>query len=77
MFVKQIKSEHRNDFTADLQCEHCGSVQHLGSGYHDSYYHTKVIPAITCKSCGKRRDGSAAEPNPDGIKSVAATETTP
>lgn len=55
MFIVKILSEHRNDFTADLKCEHCGHEQHLSSGYHDGHYHQNVLPAIKCKACGKDR----------------------
>ncbi len=58
MKIKEILSEHRNDFTAWLVCEHCDSVQKLTTGYHDNYYHTQVIPAMPCANCGKVRDGS-------------------
>ncbi|HIE4430010.1 TPA: hypothetical protein ACXM9H_000981 [Burkholderia multivorans] len=61
MFIKTILSQHRNDFTATLECEHCHSTQKLDSGYHDAFYHNKVIPAIDCHSCGKRRDGSVGQ----------------
>ena len=63
MFIQKILTEHRNDFTATLECEHCGSTQHLGSGYHDNFYHVSVIPAIGCHACGKRRDGSVDSQN--------------
>lgn len=61
MFIEKILSQHRNDFTATLKCEHCESTQKLGSGYHDAYYHEKVIPAIACHACGKRRDGEKGQ----------------
>jgi len=35
MKIKNITSEHRNDFCAIMECEHCGSTQKLSSGYHD------------------------------------------
>jgi transcription elongation factor Elf1 len=57
MKIKQITSEYRNDFSADMECEHCGHVQQLTSGYHDNYYHTQVIPAMFCKACGLNRAG--------------------
>lgn len=57
MFIKQILTQHRNDFTATLECEHCCGTQKLTTGYHDAYYHNKVIPAIACEHCGKRRNG--------------------
>ena len=61
MFIEKILSQHRNDFTASLKCEHCESKQKLGNGYHDAYYHEKVIPAIACHACGKRRDGAKGQ----------------
>ena len=57
MFIEKILSQHRNDFTATLKCEHCESTQKLTTGYHDAFYHEKVIPAIACHACGKKRDG--------------------
>jgi hypothetical protein len=63
MKIQRIMSEHRNDFTADMVCEHCGAVYHNDSGYHDNWYHTKVIPAMYCRSCGKNRAGET-EPQP-------------
>jgi len=71
MKIKTITSESGNDFRAILICEHCNGEQNLGSGYHDNFYHTKVIPSITCKICGKRRDGTIPETaNPQGFVSV-------
>lgn len=53
MKIKKITSQHRRDFTATLECEHCRHEQDLKGGYDDSFYHNNVIPAIECKSCGK------------------------
>lgn len=61
MKIKEILTEHRNDFTATLECEHCGAVQPLKTGYHDTYYHTRVIPAIFCQACKKDRAGRKEE----------------
>lgn len=57
MKIKEITFELGRDFSADMVCEHCGGVQKLTSGYHDTFYHTKVIPGMFCKSCGRNRDG--------------------
>lgn len=57
MKIKTITFEHSRDFSAVMECEHCGATQQNNSGYHDSYYHTEVIPAMTCKACGKNRAG--------------------
>lgn len=53
MKIKTILSQHRRDFTATLECEHCGSTQKLSGGYDDAFYHANVIPSINCQSCGK------------------------
>lgn len=53
MRIKKILSQHRRDFTATLECDHCGKEQHLSSGYDDAHYHRNVIPTIPCKACGK------------------------
>lgn len=52
MKIKRITSQHRRDFTAILECEHCGAEEKLKRGYDDAYYHSNIIPAIECKSCG-------------------------
>jgi transcription elongation factor Elf1 len=73
MKIKAILSQHRNDFTATMECEHCGHTQKLNSGYHDDFYHERVIPAMTCGGCGKSRAGVAPEvANDDGSGHVAA-----
>jgi len=52
MKIKQIKSQHRRDFTAIYECEHCG-FEHPGTGYDDANFHQNVIPKMTCLECGK------------------------
>ena len=66
MRIKTYTFQMGNDFSADLECEHCCHVQRLNSGYHDGHYHNRVLPAITCQSCGKSRDGDDSRPNPNG-----------
>ena len=53
MKIKQITSQDRRDFSAIYICEHCG-VEEKGTGYDDSNFHRNVIPAMVCKSCGKK-----------------------
>jgi transcription elongation factor Elf1 len=55
MKIKTITSQHRRDFYAAYECEHCGHVEN-GSGYDDANFHQNVIPAMVCKSCGKVAD---------------------
>jgi phage terminase large subunit GpA-like protein len=73
MKIQHILSESGNDFTATMECEHCGSTQRLSSGYHDNFYHTQVVPAMTCRACGKNRAGDVPEAkNDSGAVSVSA-----
>jgi transcription elongation factor Elf1 len=53
MKIKKILTQHRRDFTAMLECEHCKHEQKLSSGYDDENYHRNVIPAMKCEKCGK------------------------
>jgi len=51
--VKIIKiiNQHRNDFTADIECEHCGHTEVLKRGYDDANYHNNVMPKKICGEC--------------------------
>ena len=53
MKIKRIISQHRRDFRADYECEHCGHIELNGSGYDDSNFHVNVIPTMVCKKCGR------------------------
>jgi transcription elongation factor Elf1 len=53
MKIKKILSQHRRDFTAIYECEHCGHEKKAG-GYDDDNFHRNVIPGMTCESCGKK-----------------------
>lgn len=57
MRINEYTNQHRFDFDAILECEHCSYVQPLKNGYDDAYFHTKVLPRVNCKGCGKDRDG--------------------
>jgi len=52
MRIKTIESQHRRDFYAIYECEHCG-VAKKGSGYDDTNFHQTVIPRMECEACGK------------------------
>lgn len=54
MKIKTITSQNRRDFSAILECEHCGHEEKLTSGYDDDNYHRNVIPSFDCGSCGKK-----------------------
>jgi len=50
--IKEILTQHRRDFTAIYECEHCGAEM-KGSGYDDDNYHRNVIPMVKCPRCKK------------------------
>jgi len=53
MKIKEIISQHRRDFTAIYECEHCGFTEKRG-GYDDDNFHRNVIPEMKCEKCGKK-----------------------
>jgi ribosomal protein L37AE/L43A len=57
MKIKTITSQHRRDFYAIYECEHCGAT-HESSGYDDAYFHESVIPKMECKKCKKTADAN-------------------
>lgn len=52
MKIQKIISQHRRDFRAVYECEHCGATCEA-IGYDDSNFHQNVIPAMACKACGE------------------------
>ena len=54
MKIQKITSQSRRDFSAIMECEHCGETEVNNHGYDDAFYHSKVIPNMECKSCGKK-----------------------
>ena len=50
--IKEIIEQHRRDFTAIYECEHCGYT-YKDSGYDDAYFHNEVVPKKVCPKCGK------------------------
>jgi hypothetical protein len=57
MRIKKIISQHRRDFTAIYECEHCSATKQ-GIGYDDGNFHSNVIPKMMCDQCGKIADES-------------------
>ena len=55
MRIKEITHQHRRDFRAIYECEHCGHTEN-GDGYDDANFHQNVIPQIECNKCGKTSD---------------------
>ena len=52
MRIKKILSQHRRDFRAVYECEHCGHEAE-GGGYDDTRFHQSVIPKMMCSKCDK------------------------
>ena len=52
MRIKRILRQHRRDFVAVYECEHCGKEKR-GKGYDDRNFHDNVIPKMKCGSCQK------------------------
>ena len=55
MRIKEITSQHRRDFRAIYECEHCGYKVEK-RGYDDANFHNNVIPQMVCEECGKLAD---------------------
>ncbi|MEG0692436.1 MAG: hypothetical protein RR444_05075 [Oscillospiraceae bacterium] len=53
MRIKEILEQHRRDFIALYECEHCGYAEN-GQGYDDANFHNNVIPNMVCPQCGKK-----------------------
>lgn len=62
MKIKQKVRQHRRDFTAIYECEHCGTEKEA-SGYDDAYFHQQVIPAMECATCGKAAGVATSSPS--------------
>lgn len=56
MKIKTILSQHRRDFYATYECEHCNHVTEKQSGYDDENFHNNVIPLLKCPKCDKTAD---------------------
>lgn len=57
-------SQHRRDFQAVYECEHCGD-QVTGHGYDDEHFHQNVIPGMACKKCLMTAPDNAPRTAPD------------
>ena len=53
MKIKKMLRQHRRDFTAIYECEHCPHTEE-SRGYDDTHFHENVIPNMICKKCGKK-----------------------
>lgn len=64
MRIKKKLSQHRRDFTAIYECDHCG-FEKQGSGYDDTHFHQNVVPNWACPECGKKAAASTPRTAPD------------
>lgn len=61
MQVVKVVWRYHNDYSADLQCEHCGNIQRGGGLYADENYYFNVLPALYfCNKCGRNGHGQTA-----------------
>lgn len=70
MRIKEITWQHRRDFEAMYECEHCGYTEKR-DGYDDKNFHNNVIPNMVCKNCGKKANENyrpLATKYPDGFQ---------
>ena len=70
MRIKKILRQHRRDFTAVFECEHCGA-EVTKTGYDDENFHLNVVPDMECGAC-KKKAGEDYRPlmpkYPDGMQ---------
>lgn len=64
MRIQKKVSQHRRDFRAIYECEHCRAT-HESSGYDDANFHDNVIPRMKCTQCGKAAPIAAPRTAPD------------
>lgn len=70
MRIKEILEQHRRDFKAIMECEHCNHTIKI-CGYDDSNFHQNVIPLMVCSKCGEKAGDSyrpLATKYPDGFQ---------
>ena len=53
MRIKDFIWQHRRDFRAVFECEHCGYTEER-NGYDDANFHNNVVPDMVCPKCGKK-----------------------
>lgn len=58
---KKLISQHRRDFVALMECEHCGHQQMDNSGYDDRNYHDNVVPKMKCKKCEESTESKGGQ----------------
>lgn len=64
MRLKKKIRQHRRDFQAIYECEHCNQ-EIEASGYDDHNFHVNVIPNMICHNCGETANPSTPKTMPD------------
>ncbi len=64
MKIKTILNQHRRDFRADYECEHCGAVEKNKRGYDDRNFHENVIPKMVCPKCNESANSLGTDYRP-------------
>lgn len=64
MRIKTILSQHRRDFYAVYECDHCGHETGKQPGYDDANFHQNVIPSMKCPKCGQTAKASTPKTAP-------------
>lgn len=55
MKIKRILNQHKQDFNAIFECEHCGDeIERMGQDERN--FHENIIPEMSCRKCGKKAD---------------------
>jgi len=65
MKIHKVLSQHYNDYTAEMVCEHCAHIGVDKSGYSDGFYYAHVIPSMLCAHCGLNSGGTVTPTSPN------------
>lgn len=52
MKVAKIIARNRKQLNVRFECEHCGLI-FIGTGRDNEYFHSVVVPSMSCGQCGK------------------------
>jgi len=52
MQVAKVITRQGKKLNVRFECEHCGYM-FVGTGVDDEYFHSIVVPGLSCESCGR------------------------
>lgn len=52
MRVAKVIAKDNERLNVRFECEHCGYM-FIGTGVDDKYFHSIVVPGLSCESCGR------------------------